>query len=215
MYRASRGLYRSLLLPLLRFRAQGTEHIPPSGGVILASNHQSYLDPIVVGCASPRVPVHFMARESLFRSRILAFYFRHTHTFGVRRGGADREAWGHFESLVRSGETVSFFPEGTRSVDGRLGRAHPGSGMLIHRCAGATVIPTRIRGTYRVLNRDRGLVGLGPVSIAFGPPVDLSAHWARPGGREIYQDLADKVMEAVAAVPAIRDRDDDREALTR
>jgi 1-acyl-sn-glycerol-3-phosphate acyltransferase len=210
MYRGSRSFYRSVLLPLLQFRVGGLEHVPPTGGLIMASNHQSYLDPILLGCATPRLPVHFMARESLFRSRILNFYFRNTHTFGVKRGGVDRQAWKHFEDLVRSGEQVTFFPEGTRSDDGRLQPANPGSGMLIHRCPGATVLPCRIRGTWKVLNKTRGFSGIHPISVAFGPPVDLSKEIADKGGREVYAAITEKIMAAIAAIPVVDGRDDDQ-----
>jgi 1-acyl-sn-glycerol-3-phosphate acyltransferase len=209
LYRGSRTFYRRVLLPLLRFKVGGLGHIPPTGGLILASNHQSYLDPIVLGCGSPRLPVHFMARASLVESRILGFYFRNTHTFVVKRGGVDRGAWRHFEDLVRSGEQVTFFPEGTRSADGRLQPGNPGSGMLIHRCPGASVVPARIRGTYKVLNKTRGFSGLHPVSLNFGPPVDLSAEWAQKGGREVYAAITDKIMAAIAAIPPLDGRDDD------
>ena len=209
LYRGSRNFYRTVFLPLLRFKVGGLEHIPPGGGLILACNHQSFLDPILLGCGSPRVPTHFMARESLFKSRILNFYFRRTHTFAVKRGGADRQAWKHFEDLVRDGEQVTFFPEGTRSADGSLQPGNPGSGMLIHRCPGAVVVPARIRGAHKVLNKVRGFSGLHPVSIAFGPPVDLSAEWGQKGSREVYAAITDKIMAAIAALPLVGGRDDD------
>lgn len=209
MYRASRSFYRALFLPLLKFRVGGLGNIPPTGGLILASNHQSYIDPILLGCATPRLPVHFMARESLFRSRILNFYFRNTHTFGVKRGGADRQAWKHFEQLVGDGEQVTFFPEGTRSPDGKMQLANPGSGMLIHRCPGAIVIPARIRGSWKVLNKTRGFSGLHPVSVCFGPPVDLGAEWGQKGSREVYTAVTEKIMAAIAAIPLVDGRDDD------
>lgn len=197
-------------MPLLRFRVAGTEHIPARGGVILASNHQSFLDPVLLGCGSSRLPVHFMARDSLFRTWPLGWYLRQTHTFGVRRGGADRQAWRRFEELVAAGEQVTFFPEGTRSPDGSLLPANPGSGMLIHRCPQATVLPVRIRGTHRVLSKAGGFGGLRPVSVRFGPPVDLSAEFAAEGGREAYAAIADKIMAAIAALPTVDGRDDDR-----
>jgi 1-acyl-sn-glycerol-3-phosphate acyltransferase len=129
--------------------------------------------------------------------------------FPVKRGGADRSAWRYFEKLVMGGEQVNFFPEGTRSQDGKLQSANPGSGMLIHRCKGATVIPVRIRGAYKVLNKDNGYQGLHPVSLVYGKPVDLDAEFAQEGGRECYQAIADKVMLAIAAIGPIDGKDDD------
>jgi hypothetical protein len=70
-------------------------------------------------------------------------------------------------------------------------------------------VPARIRGTYKVLNRVRGFSGLHPVSLNFGPPVDLSAEWAQKGGREVYAAITDKIMAAIAAIPPLDGRDDD------
>jgi 1-acyl-sn-glycerol-3-phosphate acyltransferase len=204
-----RQLSRTVLVPLVRFRAAGLENIPAGGPVILVSNHQSYMDPVLIGCANPRKPVLYMARESLFRWAPFAWFLGQMHVFPVKRGGADRSAWRHFEKLVADGEQVNFYPEGTRSADGKLQRADPGADMLIHRCKGATVIPCRVRGAYKVLNKDKGFQGLHPVSLVFGPPVDLAAEFAQSGGRECYQAIADKVMAAIAAIPPIEGRDDD------
>lgn len=200
--------FSSLVLPLLKYKVAGTEHIPLTGPVILASNHQSYLDPMILGYGSPRLPIRFMARDTLYNNPVAGYYFRKAQTFPVKRGGADRQAWKRFEELVKSGEQVSFFPEGTRTVDGKLQPVVAGSGMLVHRCPGATVVPARIRGSWKVLNKEKGFGGLHPVSVAFGPPVDLSAEWAS-NGREAYQAIADKISAAIAAIPPVDGRDDD------
>lgn len=208
-YRLTWVLGTYILMPLCKFKAAGREHVPMTGPMILASNHQSYLDPTILGCGSPRMPIRFMARESLYNNRLAGFYFRHAMTFPVKRGGADRQAWKKFESLVKEGEQVAFFPEGTRTEDGKLLPVVAGSGMLIHRCPGAAVIPARIRGSYKVMNKKTGWGGFRSVSVGFGPPVDLSAEWAQAGSREVYQAVAEKIMAAIAAIPPIDGRDDD------
>lgn len=208
-YLIFRQLGRLILFPAIRLRVAGVENIPPTGPVILVSNHQSYMDPVIIGCANPRKPVIYMARESLFRNPAFGWFLRQMHVFPVKRGGADRGAWRHFEKLVADGEQVNFYPEGTRSADGKLQAANPGSGMLIHRCKGAVVLPVRVRGAYKVLNKDRGFSGLHPVSLRYGAPLDLSAEFARDGGRETYQAIADKVMAGIAALEPVDGRDDD------
>jgi 1-acyl-sn-glycerol-3-phosphate acyltransferase len=200
---------RLLLKLLLRLRIGGEVNVPRKGGIILVSNHQSYLDPYALGCASPRRPVHFMARESLFKNPVFGWIIRTIHAFPVKRGGADRQAWRAFENLVLSGEQVSFFPEGTRSEDGKLQVANAGAGMLIHRCKTATVIPVRVRGTYKVLNKTKGYQGRHPISVAFGPALDLSAEVAAEGSREVYEAIANKCMAAIASVPLVDGREDD------
>ncbi len=153
-----------------------------------------------------------MARESLFKNPAFAWVIRTIHAFPVKRGGADRQAWRHFEQLVESGEQVSFFPEEHAYSEDRpqLQPANAGAGMLVHRCKKVTVIPVRIRGSYRVLNKSQGFRGLKPISVVFGPPLDLSAELAADGSREIYEAIADKCMAAIAAVPTVGGRDEDQ-----
>ena len=200
---------RLLFKVLTRWHVGGAENVPMSGGVILVSNHQSYLDPLILGCACPRRPVHFMARESLFKNPFFGALIRSIHAFPVKRGGADRQAWRAFEKMVADGEQVSFFPEGTRSDDGQLQTANAGSGMLIHRCKGATIIPVRIRGTYKVLNKGKGYQGLKPLSVVFGQPLDLGPEMAAADSREVYEAIASKCMAAIAAIPTVGGRDED------
>ncbi len=194
---------------LLRWRIGGEEYVPKTGGVIMVSNHQSYLDPLILGCACPRRPVRFMARDTLFKNPIFGALIRTIHAFPVKRGGADRQAWRAFETMVKDGELVSFFPEGTRSDDGKLQTANAGSGMLIHRCKDAFILPVRVRGTYKVLNKSKGYQGLHPASVVFGPRVDISAELALGDSREAYEAIANKCMAAIAAIPTADGRDED------
>src|SRR6266705_1959847 len=125
---------------LLRIRIVNEAAVPRRGGVILVCNHESVLDPPIVGSSTWRRPVRFMARDSLFGPGIVGWFIRRIKAFPVRRGGADRKAWAQFAEFIKDGEVVCFFPEGTRSADGQLQQAHPGAGMLIHRCPGAMVL---------------------------------------------------------------------------
>lgn len=180
------------------FKVGGKENVPPAGGLILVSNHASYLDPILIGCASPRKPVCFMARDNLWRNPAVAWVITQMRAFPVKRGGADRAAWKAFEQKVAAGQQTCFFPEGTRSPDGTLQPANPGSGMLIHRCKGAIVVPVRVFGSHAVLNKEKGFQGLHPLAVTFGPALDLSAEMAEDKGRETYAKIADKCMAAIA-----------------
>jgi len=114
-------------------RTFGRGRVPNTGGVILAVNHASFIDPVVVGCGVTR-PVHYMGRETLFRG-LLAPLIRALNAFPVARGGADRRAVKEFISRVRAGNVVMLFPEGTRTHDGRLGPIMRGAGALKNGCA--------------------------------------------------------------------------------
>ncbi|MES2201222.1 MAG: lysophospholipid acyltransferase family protein [candidate division FCPU426 bacterium] len=199
-YSSVRGIFLFLIRIFLRFKSRNAAAVPASGGVILVSNHESFLDPILVGCATTRQPVRFMARESLFHAPGFGFLLPRIKAFPVRRGGADRAAWAKFEELVKEGEMVCFFPEGTRSVDGQLRPAVTGAGMLIHRCPGAVVLPVRVFDSRKVLHKDKGFQGFHKVSVAFGSPIDIRELWLQPGSREVYEQINVRVMDGIRAI---------------
>lgn len=175
---------RAYFFWILAVRVEGLSHVPSSGPVILCANHRSWLDPPLVGAVVPR-PVHFMAKEELFRHRLLAAFLRLLGAFSVRRHTPDRTAIRHALKLLGEGKIVGLFPEGTRSKTGRLGAAEPGAALLAI-AAGAPVVPVGISGSYR----------RGQLVVRFGPPVDLSRYRGQRLRSADLQMLADKVIMA-------------------
>lgn len=151
-------------------RTYGRSNVPRKGGLILAVNHQSNLDPVVVGCGLTR-PVHFMGKTALFRG-FLGILLRRLNSFPIKRGGADRGAVKQFIRRVQEGFPVMVFPEGTRTHDGMLGRILPGVGGIAVR-AGAPVVPTYIDGSFDAWPRHRKLPRLAQLSITFGRPIPV------------------------------------------
>ena len=156
-----RGLYR--------LRAKGIEHLP-EGGFVLAANHTSNFDPWPLGLPLlPHRQLRFMAKAELFNP-ILGPILRAGGTFKVRRGEGDVEAMRTAVELVRSGEIVVMFPEGTRRQKGlrkkHVARAHTGAARIALN-AGVPLVPAAIAGTDRLLR-------LGPLRVAYGEPLDLS-----------------------------------------
>ncbi len=149
-------------------RTFGRENVPREGGVILAVNHASFLDPVVVGCGVVR-QVHYMARRTLFWGPF-GTLIRALNAFPVDRGGADRSAVKQFINLVRGGNAVMLFPEGTRTLDGRLGAIMSGVGALAVR-AGAPVVPTYVDGTFDAWSRHRKFPRPAQVTIHFDRPI--------------------------------------------
>ena len=160
LYRFARGL-ANLVFPLFfRLRFEGTEHLPSSGGYIMASNHVSLLDPLFVAMVMP-TQVHFMAKAELFRNPLLGRLLKGLGAFPVERGKGDSGAIDHSANILRSGGTLGIFPEGTRSKDGNPLRPKSGA-ALIAKMTGADVLPCGIvvEGKVKLWSK---------ITVRFGP----------------------------------------------
>jgi cytidylate kinase len=170
------GLYRfaySFLTPLWRFafrmNVRGSENIPLTGPVLLASNHRSNLDPFFVGVSFPR-QVHFMAKAELWKVKVLGRVIDMLGSFPVKRGEADRAAIKRALEMLESGAVVGMFPEGRRQRGGSLGEIHAGVSLLSLR-DGVVTVPMVLDGTERVVRK--GLPRFPRVTVTFGPPLEL------------------------------------------
>ncbi|HEY8486776.1 MAG TPA: lysophospholipid acyltransferase family protein [Limnochordales bacterium] len=178
-------------------RVDGLERLPAQGPVILAINHLSMLDPILIGALVPRV-VHFMAKEELFRYPLLAPVLRWVHAFPVRRGQPDREALARALAILRRGEVVGIFPEGTRGVEGRLLPLQAGTAFLALK-SGAVVVPVAIVGTHRAMPRGAWWPRRVGVLVRIGEPLPVAAGQVREGGlrRAELQQLSARIHHAL------------------
>ncbi len=143
---------RAVLLPffLLYFRLErtGRERIPASGPVLLAANHRSFLDPFAIGSLTRR-PVYYLAKRELFERRWQAWLLNSLGAFPVDRGAGDQDAMATAREILRRGDCVVIFPEGTRIRTGPLGDPHRGVGRLALQ-TGARVVPVAVMGTEGV-----------------------------------------------------------------
>jgi 1-acyl-sn-glycerol-3-phosphate acyltransferase len=169
----------------------GVENIP-AGGFVLASNHFSNLDPFALGWALwPNRVVHWMAKAEL-HNRALDRAMRSLAAFPIRRGEVDTDAMRAANELLRSGEVIGMFPEGTRRAKGlakkHIPKPHPGTARIAL-TAGAPIIPTAIAGTDKLMKR-------GPIRIRYGPAVQVDdlANMPRRRASEI---ATDRLMEAI------------------
>lgn len=178
------------LLPIIfgliyRWEVTGTEHIPHDGAVIIASNHASNLDPLLLGAALPR-KVHFMAKEELFKPPGLGWVCRTLGAFPVRRGSSDRNAIKKAFEILAQGKMLAIFPEGTRSKDGVMKELAPGT-MLIAVKSRAVLIPAAIYGSWKLSLKQP----FPKISIAFGPAINISdRHTDKEGMLELTQNLS-------------------------
>lgn len=180
--------------------ARGVHHIPREGGVLLVSNHVSFLDPVIVGSAASR-EIHYMARSNAFEISGLGRVISAFNAYPVNRGAPDLGALRKTISLLQNGNAVLIFPEGTRSVDGTLGKARDGACFIAHR-AGVPTIPVFHRGAERMLPRNSKRLRRAKLTVTFGDPLELTAAEFETK-REMYQQMGNQMMEAIAD---LRDR---------
>jgi 1-acyl-sn-glycerol-3-phosphate acyltransferase len=153
-----------------RLRVEGFENIPKSGGLVIASNHQSHVD-ILNYAAANRRHVAFVARDTLAKWKWLAFTMRGCGAILVQRGASDRKALRAMVKHLELGDVVIIFPEGTRTKDGSLGE-FKGGALLAARMAKVPIVPAGTRGAIEAWPRSRALPLPRKIGIRFGPPID-------------------------------------------
>jgi len=197
-YRFGYKLSWTLARLLFSFEATGRERIPAKGGCILAMNHESYLDPPLAGICCRRA-IHFLARKTLLEWPILGPIFPKLNVVPVDQDRADMSALKTIIKLVRKGECTVVFPEGARTLDGKLQPAQPGLGLIIAKTL-APVVPMRIFGAHEAFPRGGKRVRLGRIRIVIGEPMVFTEGDLEGGGRELYQRLSERVMERIARI---------------
>jgi 1-acyl-sn-glycerol-3-phosphate acyltransferase len=170
-----------------RLRVYGKERVPLEGGIVVASNHFSWLDPAVLGYASPRV-LYYMAKIEAHRLPGLGTFIRAFGCFPVRRGESDRDAVRLMRTIVAEGHALGLFAEGSRQRSGLPGQVQPGAAMVALQ-EGAPILPVAIHGTQTWRPG-----GFQPVSIAWGEPMILDG---LPKGGKGYKEASVLVQDEI------------------
>jgi len=204
-YRASRLIAGPFLRLLWRPKVTGMEHVPASGGAILASNHLSIVDSVFLPLMVDR-PVTFAAKSEYFTGtrlidRATGAYLRATKQLSVDRTEA-RAGQDMLEAalgLLRQGALFGIYPEGTRSPDGRLYRGRVGVGWLaLH--SGLPVIPVAMSGTDRVLPPGHKVPRFTSIGISIGEPLTFDDYRGQPCGARQRRAVTDEVMKSIQAL---------------
>jgi 1-acyl-sn-glycerol-3-phosphate acyltransferase len=183
---------------LFRFRVIHRERMIQRGPVILAMNHQSYLDPPLAGITCDRA-IYFLARKTLMDVPLLGWLLPKLNVIPVSQEGIDRGALKALIRILRCGNAALVFPEGSRTLNGDLQPAEPGLGLVIAKTL-APVVPMRIFGAHEALPRDGGSLNLVPITIVIGKPIFLTSADLEPRGKNLYARLSQRVMDAIAAL---------------
>ena len=189
-------IVRPLFSSLFKFQVFGAENLPARGGVLLMSNHASFVDPVFLGAAVNR-NLRYMARSTLFKPGLVDKFLRLMNAFPVQRGSADRAAIRRALKVLADDELLLIFPEGTRTVDGSLGKALPGIGLIAQKTE-ASVVPVYLSGSQDVLPRKAKMIRTAKVTVSFGKPLDMKPYRAGKPTKETYLSIGEEVMARIA-----------------
>lgn len=195
-YCLARMLVRGLFRLFGRLRTLGAEQVPCSGGVMLAANHTSYVDPPLVATGLRR-GTWFMAKAELFHNPTFGQLIGALHAFPVKRGSVDRQALQRAIDLLKAGEQVTIFIEGGTSPDGRLQEPSLGPAMIALR-ANVPIVPVAIINADHLLPRKAKWLHFARVTLIYGAPLYFPHLAGQAGNREAVTEVAYTVMRAIA-----------------
>lgn len=195
VYTICRGLCLIILKIFCRMRVCGKENIPQKGGFLLASNHTSYLDPVIISCVCRR-KLNFMAKEELFSRPLFSRFLYLLGIFPVKRGTADLSALKEAMRRLKEGKGLVLFPEGSRNPGGEPIAPQPGVGFLAAKI-NVPVIPVFIQGSEQALPRGAKFLKPTMIRVFFGKEIPIER-------RMPYQDTASDIMANIRRLSCIQ-----------
>lgn len=182
-YKTAKVILRFIMLFVFRIEFKGGENMPGEGGVILASNHKSYWDPVVLALASPR-KLRFMAKSELFKNKLFGGLITALGAFPVQRGKGDIGAVKSALTILKGDGVMLIFPEGKRCKDDTA-EAKPGAVMLAAR-ARVPVVPAYISGKYRWFSK---------ITVTFGEPIYYEEYYEKKAVVSELQQSSDMLIK--------------------
>lgn len=198
VYNIFYNLAKIIAYVFFSYRVIHRERLPEEGPLILAVNHQSFFDPPLAGICSHR-GVYYLARKTLLKWPFFGPLFPAMNVIPVDRDGNDMAALKAVIRVIKQGNGVVLFPEGTRSKDGHLQPAQAGIGFVIAK-TGAPVVPMRIFGSFEAFPKNAKFPRPTPVTTVIGHPIHFTPEDIPDHSRETYQKLSDRVMDAIASL---------------
>jgi 1-acyl-sn-glycerol-3-phosphate acyltransferase len=199
---------RILTTLLFQLKVYGRRNVPRRGGVLVVSNHQGNLDPVIMAVRLER-PLNYIAKSELFENRYSAALLRALNAFPVRQGAGDVGAVRETIHRLQEGHLLNIYPEGCRTPDGEISELQKGVALIIRR-AGVPVIPAVIMGSFEAWPIHRDWLRPWPVRIRYGPPMEFDGQDADQiiatldrTLREMYGRLRLTASSATAARPRL------------
>lgn len=197
LYWSGYVLCKTVAKVAFQYQAFGQENIIEDGPAIMAANHQSYLDPPLVGITCRR-ELYFLARKTLFENEIFGPILSRVNALPVDLSGTDLTAVRTIINLLKQGHRTVIFPEGTRSLTGEIQQARPGIGMIIAKTL-APVVPMRVFGSFEAWPKG-GKIKLSPVTVVVGKPIRFKSEDFAGKSRDAYQKISEQVLATIAAI---------------
>lgn len=194
-YRFTRACCQFLYVSFFRGRVYGLHHVPASGGVLLVSNHQSFLDPVLITLALHREG-NYMARDTLFASPLFRRLIESLNAFPIKRASADVGALKEIIRRLKDGRVVVTFPEGTRTQDGSIGPLLEGS-IVVAKRAGCAIVPTVIEGAFKAWPRTAKLPHPAPIRVMYDRPI-LPSQSAKMEVADLTRHVRERMLEMQA-----------------
>lgn len=190
-YRILKILGFLLLKIMFRIEYNGVEKIPETGALIIAGNHSSYLDGIILGAMSKR-SIHFMAKKELFKNKILASFFRTLKAFPVDREKPGKSSISMALKILKNGNILGMFPEGTRYIES-LGKPFYGVGFFSIK-SGAPILPAAIYGTAKAAPKGTYLPHFSRIKVKFGNIIQPVKVYDKKSMKNLIKDITYQTM---------------------
>ncbi len=194
LYSFFQVLFTSFFRLIFRADVKGREKVPQDGPLILAANHMSNWDPPFLACFLSRT-VSYMAKEELFHNPVFGAAIRNCHAFPVKRGAADMGAIKSAIQIVKKGNCLGLFPEGTRSKDGEMHKAEAGVGLIAAKTK-APIVPAAIIGTDHIMANGGFLPKL---AVIYGEPMHFTGD---AKNKEELEAFSQSILDKIAAMKA-------------
>ncbi len=192
-YGFARGVVKCAYRLLFRIKIEGLENVPEDGAYVVCANHQSNLDPPMLGVCLP-IRLRFMAKEELFKNKLFGSLLRALGAFPIKRGKSDVGALRAAMKMLASGERVVVFPEGGRSSKGHLKKGKSGAALIAVK-AGVNILPIGIDGQYRFLSK---------ITVKIGKVIPLEKYFDLKVESETLQEITDNdIMPAISQLSGV------------
>jgi 1-acyl-sn-glycerol-3-phosphate acyltransferase len=171
---------------LFRVKVIGKDNIPKNGRIIVCANHESLLDPVIIGILFPR-PIHFMAKKELFKNKFLNIIITALGAFPVNRKSADLSAIRTSIDILRKEKVLGIFPEGKRIIEENIENAKPGIALITIK-AKSPIVPVLIQSKYKIFSK---------LTIKIGSPIYFNEYYGKKLSTDEYRVLSKEVMKNI------------------